>query len=185
MKSKNIKFLWLILLTFFTFFFSFAQEKIFYKEYTYDIKNEQLKNVLNEFIEHEKQYDYYDSLWMFRINIFKEDSTITFFIQSGSSEPWMTDWKNFEKEYYFVAKYNSYYFIVNSNVTIQNTDTIFFTKTSVHYELKVHDNNPIEVNNSIFFEDDRYLQTVWMYYYRDGNLNEWYRRARNYGKKQQ
>lgn len=169
----------------------FSQEKIFSTNTTYFVNNHELGKYFSEFIEHEKQYDYFGSDCLFNIQMTKIDSTINILLISGSPIEKIRDWSFWDQinDKYFIIKYYDYYFLLfcpNGEIDIDSELLIKrkeFTSFKVHFD-KEKDIIHKEINYSFTnINDDTYWETVWMIAYHQRLFYENSRIARNYGRK--
>ena len=181
-----MKRIWIFLYLLFLCFSSVSQVKTFSSDYVYIINNQNFENIINDFIEHEKQYDYFDSTSIFQMQIVKTDSSITFFLMSGFRPLEMLDWTfwNAINDKYFIIKYHDYYFRLYSRDGEKELDTNLMIKKNEGFELNVKEKigSKGESVGIGSFEDDTYMETTWIYVYQNEKFYEISRFARNYGR---
>lgn len=117
---------------------SFSQEKTFSSDCVYYVKKHEFGKILDDFIEHEKQYDYFDSTCLFGIQLIKIDSTITFVLKSGIHPSEISDWRFWDEinDKYFIIKYYEYYFGLYADDGVEILDADLLIKKNEEFHLK-------------------------------------------------
>ena len=145
--------------------------------------NEKFDSLLFTFIEHEKQYDYFDSTCIFRIIfIDNSDSSTAIHMISGCEK---NDFLNNSYMYkdqkgIFLLSSNNYYW--HSILRGQQIDSTLISNTNEYFYFYSLKKKEISNNKFIFIDDDTHMETYWTYVYKDGNFYEISRFARNYGR---
>lgn len=186
---------------FFLCFSLFSQEDILLSDYVYIINNHKFGKMINEFIEHEKQYDYFDPTCLFEIQVNKQitkiDSSITFTFMSGTRASEISNLSFWDEinENFFILKYYEYYFKISfrgGNEIL--LDTNLFLKVNEKFHLKTdtkekgeYETLEIGIKDTIgnimgIDASERHMETMWFISYQNGKFYEISRVARNYGR---
>lgn len=166
----------------------FSQTKILTSDYVYIINNQKLGEIINDFIEHEKQYDYFDTTSILQMQITRIDSSQTIFLMSGFNPREISDWTfwNEINDKYFIVKYKQYYFRLYSRAGENFLDTNLFIKSNESFHIKVNlkgkEPHRNESRIRLIIEDDTFMETTWVYVYQNRRFYEISRFARNYGR---
>jgi hypothetical protein len=142
--------------------------------------NQEFDTILSSFIEHEMQYDYFDSTCVFRIVFYSTDSATTICIMSGSSERDFMNKLETEKHRsnaFLINNHNHYWYSVLQNKTIDST--LFSFKSKYFYVTKKKKKT---FSKYILVNDDTYFSTYWIYVYQNREFHERSKFARNYGR---
>jgi len=200
-KFRIMKRSYIFLCLSFLYFSSFSQEKIFSSDYVYIINNQKFGKIIDDFIEHEKQYDYFDSSCLFKIQVNKQitkiDSVITFTFISGSHPSEISDWTFWEEinDKYFILKYYEYYFRIffrNGEEVLSDTNLLLKINEKFHIEVGLKEKEQYETieigvkdaDGNVMGLDayERRMETMWFIHYQNGKFYEISRVARNYGR---
>ena len=151
----------------------------------YNIVNEKFDSIFIAFIEHEKQYDYYDSTCIFRMFFLNNsDSSTTINLISGYKLNELSyhlyTFKN-QKNTFFIRSQNHYWDAMPRSYSLDTTllskcEEYFYYSSAIKYEKK------LQKPNEIIPLDDRFFETWWTYRYKNGELYEIVKAPRNYGK---
>jgi hypothetical protein len=136
--------------------------------FLFSVINSDFRGILDSFIIHEQQYEYYDSTVVFFVNINIYDSGLNLWLFSGDKNIGteiklaQSDYlkKMFvHKNHIFLSRINCFGLIYNNilNELFQKTDK----KIVIVYYKNIE--TEIEEIESFFIEDDSYFPTTWIY----------------------
>lgn len=157
--------------------------------------NEKFDSILFAFIEHEKQYDYFDSTCLFRMIIFNNpDSSTSIDLISGYKRDELPNSVFMFKPHMnmFLIRSNNHYWEVCQRRE-QSVNTILLSKLDEYFSFcycvlstkkkKKESVKPQKTSaNDLNVPDDIFDETLWIYEYKDGEFYEIEKQARMRGK---
>jgi hypothetical protein len=151
--------------------------------YIYTLDNMYFTSILDSFILHESQYDYYDSTCAFNMNINKfEIGGLWIWLGSGYYHRVYANIEKYLRESIpkitHILVYKSHNFFITS---LDELDTALFKKTNLYYIIPEEQELVVDIFELI--GDESKYETAWLYWYQNGEFHEYEKWARNYGKK--
>ncbi|MDR3046064.1 MAG: hypothetical protein LBU51_00420 [Bacteroidales bacterium] len=182
LNKKVMKSFFLFLLCVSMQFLTFSQDKPILSFQVYTTNNKEFENILNDFIEHERQYFYYDSTTIFRlffVNNLDESTTIHIISGDNKIKIFPDLCVDQDKTKSFILKINKHfwYLILQG----ENIDSTLVSNINEYFHYLPIKNKRIMQNDCPIY-DDMYIQTSWTFTYKQGVFYEIGKVPRNYGK---
>jgi len=121
----------------------------------YEITNNNFISVLDSFVNHEKQYEYYSKDVTFSVNILDSNGTV-FELNSGVLYQKAPILYSFQKDNPGIFLYNGHKFILTGRSIINGR---IMRKTCNHQAVQIIDVSKLSNNAN---EDDSYFPTTWL-----------------------
>lgn len=163
----------------------FSQDRIFTTNYVFLINNYEFGKIISDFIEQEKQYDYFSDNCLFYMQLQETDSTVNFTLNSGTPINQIKDWKFWEEinEKYFVVKFYEYFFLLYSPSGANFTRHNLFIKHNEKHSFRqcIINENISPSKYSYHLIDDSLWESSWLFFFYNGKFYNTHKIYRNYG----